>query len=277
MKLSIITINKNDAIGLEKTIQSIVNQVFYDFEYIVVDGNSNDTSVEVIKKYTDKITWWISEPDSGIYNAMNKGIRQARGDYCLFLNGGDCLISSETLYNVFDEINTIKEADIYYSNTLNTNNKYIRHPEDIDISYLIKTRINHQNSLIKRFLFEKHNYYNESLKIASDWEFFLKELWLYKSKFLHLNTGISIFDINGISSKKADILHQENSEVIKNVFGELSETITAFRYYHQSVYGDIIDRWGNTSLLDFILRVYKLPFKIRDFFHEKLNKKTENR
>ncbi len=84
MKLSIITINFNNAVGLKKTIESVVNQTSNDFEYIVIDGGSKDGSIDIIKKYDSKINYWISEPDNGIYHAMNKGILLAKGDYLEF-------------------------------------------------------------------------------------------------------------------------------------------------------------------------------------------------
>jgi len=84
MKLSIITVNLNNAAGLQKTIESVITQTFTDYEYIIIDGGSTDGSVDVIKQHADKITYWVSEPDKGIYNAMNKGILQAKGEYCLF-------------------------------------------------------------------------------------------------------------------------------------------------------------------------------------------------
>jgi glycosyltransferase involved in cell wall biosynthesis len=89
MKLSVITINYNNAIGLRKTIESVVNQTFRDYEYIIIDGGSTDGSVDVIKEYADKIDYWVSEPDKGIYNAMNKGVAAAHGEYTNFLNSGD--------------------------------------------------------------------------------------------------------------------------------------------------------------------------------------------
>ena len=86
MKLSIITVNRNNKDGLEKTIRSVIRQTSHDYEYIIIDGASTDGSPEIIRNYEENITYWISEPDTGIYNAMNKGIRKAQGDYCLFLN-----------------------------------------------------------------------------------------------------------------------------------------------------------------------------------------------
>ena len=93
MKLSIITINYNDAKGLRKTFDSIKNQTCHEFEYIVVDGGSSDGSQSVIEEYEQYISKWVSEPDNGIYNAMNKGAKMSTGDYMLFLNSGDNLFS----------------------------------------------------------------------------------------------------------------------------------------------------------------------------------------
>ncbi len=111
VKLSIITVNLNNSAGLRKTIESIVKQTFKDFEYIIIDGGSTDGSAEVIKEFADKITYWVSEPDKGIYNAMNKGILHAKGEYLLFLNSGDWLADDDLLSKVFCEPRT---ADIIY-------------------------------------------------------------------------------------------------------------------------------------------------------------------
>ena len=95
--ISVITINFNERVGLERTFESVFNQTFQDFEYIVIDGGSNDGSKELIEENTEKISYWISEPDKGIYNAMNKGISVAKGDYLLFLNSGDILYKNDVL------------------------------------------------------------------------------------------------------------------------------------------------------------------------------------
>lgn len=97
MKLSIITINYDNKEGLLKTILSVVNQINHDYEYIIIDGGSNDGSVDIIKDYADKIDYWVSSKDKGIYNAMNKGIDVAKGEYCIFMNSGDTFYDSNTL------------------------------------------------------------------------------------------------------------------------------------------------------------------------------------
>jgi glycosyltransferase involved in cell wall biosynthesis len=261
MKLSIITVNRNNATGLEKTIQSVVSQTATDFEYIVIDGASNDGSVDVIKKYADKITYWVSEPDSGIYNAMNKGIRKTRGEYCLFLNSADWLIESGTLANVFADIAELPDAGVYYSDIILSDGYLVVKPNPLTINHLIHDPLNHQNTLIKRALFFEHSLYNEKLKIVSDWEFLLKELWAYKTIFLHIKTKIAIYDITGISSQGSVIHQQEIITIYKNVFSDFSETIIELRKYRNSVYESIINELGYTKLLEFILRCYRFLMK----------------
>jgi glycosyltransferase involved in cell wall biosynthesis len=241
--------------GLEKTIQSVITQTTDDFEYLVIDGNSDDSSVEIIKKYTDKISWWISEPDAGIYNAMNKGIKKAQGDYYLFLNSGDWLIENKTLENVFKEIDGT--ADIYYSNRIGTDGYLAVYPDILDVNQLIKVTISHQNAIIKRTLFFTHGFYNEKLIISSDWEHFLKESWIYHSKFVHVSTNIAIVDTVGISNTDHLRVRAERLIVYKNVFGELADTIIENANYRETIYSDIIKHWGNSRLLDFILKVYR--------------------
>ena len=100
MKYSIITINYNNKDGLKKTIESVINQSCKDFEYIIIDGGSTDGSVDVIRQYADRINYWISEPDKGVYNAMNKGVAQAHGEYLNFMNSGDCFSDNSVLENI---------------------------------------------------------------------------------------------------------------------------------------------------------------------------------
>jgi glycosyltransferase involved in cell wall biosynthesis len=255
MKLSIITINKNNAAGLERTIQSVVCQTFTDFEYIIIDGASDDTSVQAIKNHMDQITFWVSEPDSGIYNAMNKGIRKAQGDYCLFLNSGDCLISPVTLQNVFEEIDC--SADIYYSDVVRSDNSFYFFPQYLDINFLISRPLNHQNTLIKKKLFIDHFFYNEKYRIVSDWEFLLQEMWIFKSSFSYIKTKIAIYERNGISSSNTLWRQKEEVMMYRTVFGDIAETIIELYKHRNTIYADILDHWGNTQILDFILKVYR--------------------
>jgi glycosyltransferase involved in cell wall biosynthesis len=228
MKLSIITINRNNATGLAKTVQSVISQSFVDFEYIIIDGNSDDGSVDCIKKNAAKITYWVSQPDTGVYNAMNKGIQKACGDYCLFLNSGDWLIENDTLKNVFCEIETLQDAGVYYSDWTRSDNSFIAFPKTIDVNFLIFKNINHQNLIAKRALFIEHGLYNENLKLFSDWEYWLKESWVYKTKFVHINTNIAIYDTHGMTSTDefVPLGNTERTIICKNVFNELGDLVS---------------------------------------------------
>jgi glycosyltransferase involved in cell wall biosynthesis len=243
-------------------MQSVVTQIFTDFEYILIDGGSDDGSVEIIKKYADKVTYWVSESDTGIYNGMNKGIKQARGDYCLFLNSGDWLINSNTLKDVFDEIKNYSESDIYYSDCINQNNILTFLPKLLSIEFFIAYSINHQNSIIKKELFYKHGFYNENIKIVSDWAFFLFEFWIYKSKFSHIKTHIALYDTNGISCVQVEQCRSEMKTVITDTFKEFSQIFLDYVDYKLNlptvVYSNIQQRQGLG--LKFILKCFKHCF-----------------
>lgn len=258
MKLSIITINYNNAEGLRKTLASVAAQTFRDFEHIIVDGGSTDESVEIIHQYMDEnphtpstcVVRWISEPDKGIYSAMNKGIeialgkrvvnsfnrselvedknkgiKMANGEYLLFLNSGDYLVDADTLKNVFEDAN---DVDIIYGDRINvyedgSRQKVNCFPDKITGSFMYHSMISHQASFIKSDLFVKYGLYREDLKYASDWEFFLKTFLLYNCTYQHIHQYVVYYDCMGISSVAEN--NKEMWEERKRVF---AETLPAF-------------------------------------------------
>lgn len=203
-KLSIITINYNDKVGLQKTFDSVFNQTYNDFEYIVIDGNSKDGSVALIEENKDKINYWISEPDKGIYNAMNKGIKAATGEFLLFINSGDCLFNHDTIKSAINQLEN--SVGIYYGNVMynsnGVNTMVSALPSTLSFSFFLDFSIPHPASFIKKSLFENYFYYNEELKIVSDWEFFLFTICKKDIKYKHLDLIISNFDDAGISSNE---------------------------------------------------------------------------
>lgn len=202
-KLSIITVCLNNRIGLEKTIRSVVTQSFQDYEFIIVDGGSTDGSVEMIKGYEDRIHKWISEKDEGIYNAMNKGILIAQGDYCLFLNSGDYLSDTDIIDNIF---NQSPEVDIIYGDLIRQkgpkNYRFTTYPDKLTLYHFVNDvpSLHHQASFIKRKLFEQFGFYREDLKIVADWEFFFRAIILNNCSTYHVQEKITVFDSFGISS-----------------------------------------------------------------------------
>lgn len=195
-RISIITINFNNRTGLLKTINSVLNQSYDDFEYIVIDGGSTDGSVDVIKKYSEKISYWVSEKDNGIYHAMNKGVAVAKGDYTLFLNSGDRLYNNDVINNA----NPLSwTADIVCGNVITDAGKRLSAPIEVTMEYFINGSLPHPSTFIKRSLFGIRPY-NENYKIMGDRDFFMYHLISRNSSYQRLNLDISLFDITGISS-----------------------------------------------------------------------------
>lgn len=218
MKLSIITVNLNNKDGLQRTIDSVVSQTFRDFEWIVIDGGSTDGSKELIEKYSNYISYWVSEPDKGIYNAMNKGIRVAKGEYLQFLNSGDYYVDKQVLTDFFSTSNS---HDILFGNTLISKNGYLKRinfQNDYLTCYrLVKGTINHPSAFIKSHLFNDYGLYDESLKIVSDWKFFFESIVIHKCSIRHLSNDVVIFDCSGISSTNSTLLKQERTLVLKQL------------------------------------------------------------
>lgn len=220
IKLSIITINFNDAEGLERTLKSVVSQSYSGFEYIVIDGGSSDESPNLIKEYAGKISFWVSEPDRGIYHAMNKGIARANGEYLLFLNSGDVLLESNTLE---ENIKFLEYFDLIYFNTMlkDEEKEFVKvYSSDLSIDYLINDTIPHQGTFIKKSLFDKIGMYDETLKINSDWKFFLLALIRYNCSYKKIEKTLSVFYLGGISSRSENqaLLFSERKTVLENEF-----------------------------------------------------------
>jgi glycosyltransferase involved in cell wall biosynthesis len=242
-KLSIITVNRNNAGGLKKTIESVRAQTFPDFEFIIIDGASDDESPQVIKEESGNLTYWISESDNGIYSAMNKGILAAKGEYCLFLNSGDFLIHAGVLEEIFNKDLT---ADIVSGNVLKIrpNNKFRRvsSPGSISLHKLCIHSLPHQATLIRRSLFEVTGYYNESYRIVSDWEFFLKALVVYEKSYQHIDVDFSYFKIGGISStdKNFALSREESLDCLNRLFPKMADDLMEYRLFYSSSFGQMI-------------------------------------
>jgi len=219
MVLSIITINYNNAQGLKQTINSVVGQTFKDYEYIVIDGGSTDDSVNVIRQQ-QHISYWISEPDGGIYNAMNKGLLKAKGDYVLMLNSGDYLIDNYILEKIFENI---KLRDIVYGNILWTDtlrNYEESYPEKLTFQYFRTNSIGHQAAFVRKRVHDIVGLYDERYKIVSDWKFFLLAICKYNFAYQYLPVAVSVCDRSGLSClpENAGKIIAEKSEILLSEF-----------------------------------------------------------
>ena len=201
-KCSIITVCYNNRDGLRQTAESVRRQTFTDYEFIVLDGGSTDGSAELLKEYSDIIKYGVSEKDGGIYNAMNKGIAQASGEYCIFLNSGDWFTDMDVLQRIFSKE---YDEDILYGNvirTLGQKKKIVRYPGHLTFEHFYRRSavIHHQASFIKRTLFEKFGLYREDLYLNADWQFFFKSIALGKASTRHIDTVVSVCNALGRSN-----------------------------------------------------------------------------
>lgn len=234
MKLSIITINFNDRSGLDETIQSVINQTYKDFEYIVIDGGSTDGSVDIIKKHANKLTCWVSEPDTGIYNAMNKGTRLAQGEYCLFLNSGDFLAADDVLEKAFSYNFT---EDIVSCNCLEFGDKYesLRiPPKNISLFTFVRGSLPHPTTFIKRNLLESLGGYNENYRIISDWCFFVDATIVHACSYKTLDVLVSKFNCYGISTTSGHTEFDKRRDYLIEKFPRIMNDYLP--YYDEAVY-----------------------------------------
>ncbi len=220
--ISIITVNLNDLEGLKRTMASVFWQTWKEFEYIVIDGGSTDGSKEYIESHKDKIDYWVSEQDSGIYNAMNKGIKAATGEYLLFLNSGDTLCNSKVIEHVALQISN--EYEIYYGDVQRIYKNGIKKIKTYDsvltFSFFIDSAIAHQSAFIKKRLFSEIFNYNEDYKILADWEFLICAICNHNVPYKHLGLIISNYDMNGVSSQPENklIMKKERAQCYKKHF-----------------------------------------------------------
>lgn len=266
-KFSVITINYNNCDGLRKTIESVVNQTYTDFEYIVIDGGSTDGSVEVMREYSDRIDYWISEPDKGIYNAMNKGILKATGEYLNFMNSGDCFHS----FDVLKEIAAQKySADIITGRRMNADKSLMMIDsggEGVTMSLFYIRTLGHQSSFIRKELLDKHPY-DESFKIVSDWKFFIEALIFDNCSFQFTDIIVADMDLEGISSTNPELSLQERTKVLESMFPprvledyELLKQINGSPLLKSVAYLNSHTTRVNlmvAGLVDFIVKIYSL-------------------
>jgi glycosyltransferase involved in cell wall biosynthesis len=216
IKLSIITINYNNLLGLQKTVFSVITQSCNEFEYIVIDGGSSDGSEEFLVNQNDTIDYWISEKDTGIYNAMNKGIQKAQGEYLLFLNSGDHLYNDSIIEKV---IHNLKDYDLIYSNLEvrgEGQSKIITFPNQLRFSFMFFNTLPHPATFIKKSLFDTIGLYDEKLKIVSDWKFFMIALFKNECTYAKIDEVISCFYLGGISSQMSTL--EEKNKVREENF-----------------------------------------------------------
>lgn len=272
--LSIITINRNNAEGLRKTIESVLSQDVSDktqIEYIIIDGASTDNSVEIIKSFENnqsykfQITKWISEPDSGIYNAMNKGIKMATGEYCLFLNSGDYLVDQNVLNNSISlSLKTSIVAGKLQVNLKNGKFGVVTPDKQISLNTFYRQSLPHQSTFIQTKLFEKYNFYDENYSLAADWKFFFDTLFLNNETYSTIDVIIANYQGAGESDKH----HNEYQKQLCNYLSEKIDSNILMDYesiylFKQTNEYEIIHRVLKKNC---VIKCLQIIYKIRDFF-----------
>lgn len=205
MKISIITVCFNAKDTIEDTFKSIFNQTYKDFELIVIDGSSIDGTLDVIEKYKDKLSYFVSEPDNGIYDAMNKGIKVASGDFLFFLNANDVFYDSlvlEKTSKILDENKDIKFlfGDTEYIEEDKKTTRIETYEKINSFFVLLDNNICHQSIFYHRSLFEDIGFYSKDYKIYADWDFNMKCLAIKKVSAIYAPFVISKFQLGGLCS-----------------------------------------------------------------------------
>lgn len=216
--LSIITINYNDAEGLKRTLQTVFDQSYRNFEHIIIDGASTDGSKEIIEAHQKNFTYWVSEPDEGIFNAMNKGIKAAKGTYLQFLNSGDVLNGESALEEFLSHEDF--GGDIIYGDYEFENGGKV-YADDLYPYYFMKTSLPHQSTLFKKTVFDLMGPYDEKYTIAADRAFYIKCFMSGQFIFQHIKYPLTKFDLSGISNdpKLLKKKQEQDETIFKEYFG----------------------------------------------------------
>jgi len=264
-QLSIITINFNNLSGLKRTIESVQNQTWQEFEYIVIDGGSTDGSKEFIESKSENIDYWISEPDKGIYNAINKGIKVATGEYLFFINSGDHFFDNEVL-KVNNQYLNFYEL-IYFNIQIVGKEKLeiISYPEKWRFSDLYFKTLCHQAVIIKKELFLRVGLYDENLNIVSDWKFFLLALFKLNCSYNKINNTLSTFYLGGISTKMDS--SEEKNQVIRENFNGYIQDYEELQKYREllktnryRMLSEIENSYLGRKLVSLFFRTYVIVF-----------------
>ena len=249
-KFSIITVCLNEAKSIRATCDSICKQSFRDFEWIVIDGASTDGTLEILYEYNNTIDLLFSGPDAGIYNAMNKGASKATGEYLIFMNGGDCFASSEALQLASQAHgDQMLYGDVYLGNTSGDVETY---PDVVESGYMLRKMIPHQATFYQRATFEAVGGYDESFKIAADYDLYIRLFEIERISHHHIPYPIAIFDLEGISNSKdfRQLRKLENHRIRKHYFKN-------YRYSLKCLRQELRDAWSQLSFTS--LRLVTMP------------------
>ena len=210
MKISIVTVVFNEEARIRRTVESVINQTYNNIEYIIIDGKSTDNTIQIIKNFQNGISRLISEPDKGIYDAMNKGLDISSGDRVLFLNAGDQLYDNHIISSIITFLMERNQCALIYGNVLLKGRNRIL--KSLPINYINKVMVtNHQACFFNREI-HKEYYYNLNYKIAADYEVIFK-MFKNKEEFAIIDKVISIVEPNGVADSNRLLTYCEYYQV----------------------------------------------------------------
>jgi glycosyltransferase involved in cell wall biosynthesis len=233
---SIVTVSLNSAKEIESTARTIKQQNYPNFDWIIIDGGSTDGTLNILEEYKDLITVFVSEPDKGIYDAMNKGILHAKGQYLLFLNAGDSLCKPNSLSSIDLSLN----SDLIVGNLFFSQSGLVRElPQLLPKDYLLKGMLPHQATFFRRDIFDKYGFFDTSYRIAGDYEMFSRLIQKYKVSYAHVPDIIANFDETGISSndKFRNLRKKENHRVRWKYFPGYRYSLKSMRQMVRNFFG----------------------------------------
>lgn len=239
VRLAIITICYNDRAGLERTFASVLAQGVPDIEYIVVDGGSTDGSVDVIRAHAQHLAHWVSEPDGGIYQAMNKGWQLASAPFVLFMNAGDEFAGPEVLQYCLQQLT--EKVDVLYGDALLGNGNAVygtkAHPRRMHSAWLMKESVAHQSQFIRRTMLQQTGGYDLRFPIAADYALFARLFWKEHAQVMHAGCTVCTFHTTGLSSDPAR--KQQAAQERKSI----QQAFAPFFWYHLYHGWAAVNRW----------------------------------
>jgi len=267
-RISVITITYNNLNGLKRTIPSILSQTYTGYELIVIDGGSNDGSKEYLQSI-ERIDYWVSEPDKGVYNAMNKAVKIAHGDYCIFMNAGDTFFSSLVLEKV---VGYLRGADFYsgcsvFVDGLNTLTWFP--PQYLSLDFFLKDALNHQ-ATFNRTAFLLEHPYDEDIPVVADWELTVRMFLQNKCTYSPLKDMVAIYYLDGMSSTRKSVCEKERLKALHSIIDSLPDSKEKVTYVRKLIlYEELLKRNKNVKDTDLLVlttkeerRLYKLSEKI---------------
>lgn len=233
--VSIITVTKNSELFIEETIRSVINQNYINIEYIIIDGKSQDRTIPIIRKYSDRISYWVSEPDKSMYEAINKGLKVCNGDIIAILNSDDCYVDYDVVTNVVQEFSKSNISGLYGDTIMDYGTyKMYRKVFQITFKNLLRscmgTYVPHPTLFLKKEFIEVVGFYDTKYRYASDYDFILRCLEKLKVKYIHL--PITKFRRHESSISSSNKINPEKIEIIKSHCSRIGiKKILIFKYY----------------------------------------------